>query len=375
MVDLRQRTQVSIIIPIHNAEQYLRRCLDSVMNQTHACLEVMLIDDGSTDRSKSICEEYVRQDCRFQYIYQMNQGAAIARNAGIDCATSEYVTFLDSDDSMEPGFVKQVLTEMLMTGSDIGICDINYVDNETAEKEVSRIRFYGKTASASKTKSIFNTVRTFIWGKIYKRELFDKIRFPNLKFFEDLSIVPFMAAIANQIVYIPLPLINYFRNRNGSLSENAYNIGELIRALDLLGSFLRSSMLYDDFTDSYKKMCMAQLRFTYRRFENRKQENVLEQLCKLKEYVLNLFPQLYPLTECSFYIERDNHLLAQAIDKAVLYNDQIVDNIEVSNYIICFSDCVTEGVSQPTIAIKRPEHMDEESAAYDIAEEIIMAFS
>lgn len=375
MGELWQHTQVSIIIPIHNAEQYLRRCLDSVINQTHACLEVLLIDDGSTDASKTICEDYIRRDCRFRYVYQINQGAAIARNIGIDCVTSEYLTFLDSDDSMEPMFIEQIVKEMLVTDSDIGLCDIYYVNSDTAEKQVSRIRFTGKTASAGNTKNIFNTVRTFIWGKIYRRKLFDKIRFPDLKFFEDLATVPFMAAIASQIVYIPLPLINYYRNRNDSLSENICNTSDLIEALNLLGSRLRVAKLYGDFVENYKKMCMGQLRFLYRRFGDRKQEEVFEQLSMLKKYVINVFPMLQPLTACNFYIENDDRLLVQAIDKAVLFKEQLVKNIDAADYVICFNDCTIMEFSKPIIIVKRPENLDEESAAYDIAEEIVTSFS
>lgn len=373
MGDLRWHTQVSIIIPIYNAEKYLCRCLDSVIKQTHACMEVLLIDDGSTDTSKNICEDYCNRDCRFRYIYQANQGAAVARNTGIDCATSEYVTFLDSDDSIEPMFVEQILGEMLVTKADMGICDIHYINSDTDEKQFSKIRFSDKTANSNNNKSVFNTVRVFIWGKIYKRELFANIRFPDLKFFEDGSTVPFLAAIAKQIVYIPLPLINYYRHRSDSLSENMSTIGDFIEALDILGERLRTANIYDAFVDEYKKMCMGQLRFLYRRFGNMKQQETLDDLNKLKEYVLNVFPVLYPLTAHKFYIDSDDSLLIQAADKAVLFNDQLVNNIDIADYVICFGDCTTEGFSKPIIKLNRPENFDEESAAYDMAEEIIMA--
>lgn len=373
MGDLQQHTQVSVIIPIYNAEKYLRRCLDSVINQTHACMEVLLIDDGSTDASKNICEDYCNRDCRFRYVYQENQGAAVARNTGIDCATSEYITFLDSDDSMDPIFVERILGEMLATKADMGICDIYYISSCTDEKQISKIRFSDKTANANNTKSVFNTVRVFIWGKIYKRELFANIRFPNLKFFEDGSTIPFLAAISNQIVYIPLPLINYYRHRTDSLSENMFNIGDFIEALGILGERLRKVNLYNTFVDEYKKMCMGQLRFLYRRFGNKRNEKTLADLNKLKEYVLSVFPVLYPLTAHKFYINSGDSLLIQAADKAVLFNDQLVNNINIADYVICYSDCAPKAVSKPIIKLDRPDNFAEESVEYDMAEEIIMA--
>lgn len=374
MEGLRQNTQVSIIIPIYNAEKYLRRCLDSILKQTHTCLEIVLIDDGSTDASKNICEDYCNRDCRFRYVYQENQGAAVARNNGIDHAMSEYLTFLDADDSIEPMFVEHILTEMLATDSDMGICDINYVNSVTADKQVSKIRFSGRTASANNTNNIFNTVRTFIWGKIYKSKLFANIRFPDLNFFEDLATVPFIAAIASQIVHVPLPLINYYRHHVGSLSENSCNTGDLVAALELLGERLRAANLYDNFADEYKKMFMGQLRFLYRRFGSMQQEESLDNLIRVKEYVLNVFPSLYPLTVHKFYIESTDTLLIHAADKAVLFNDQIIDNIDSADYSIYFNDSIASDFTKPCIKVKRPNATDEESAAYDIAEDIIMTF-
>lgn len=103
---------ISLIIPIFNAEKTLQRCLDSVRQQTYSNLEVILIDDGSTDGSRNICMSYTKRDSRLRYLYQPNAGVSAARNLGLDAATGTYVAFLDSDDWLSPDYLARLHTAM-----------------------------------------------------------------------------------------------------------------------------------------------------------------------------------------------------------------------------------------------------------------------
>ena len=113
--------QVSVIIPIYNSEKYLHECLDSVINQTYKDIEIILVDDGSTDKSSSICDEYAKKDERIKVFHTSNNGPSHARNIGIDNATGEYIVFQDSDDYIELNMIEDTVKEALKSDSDLVI--------------------------------------------------------------------------------------------------------------------------------------------------------------------------------------------------------------------------------------------------------------
>ena len=109
---------VSVIVPVYNVAQYLPQCVDSILSQDYADLEVLLIDDGSTDASGEICDQYAAQDSRVRVIHQKNGGAAAAKNAGLRAASGDYLTFVDSDDYLEPNAYGFLMKTLLETGAD-----------------------------------------------------------------------------------------------------------------------------------------------------------------------------------------------------------------------------------------------------------------
>ncbi len=124
-------TQVSVIIPVYNIERHLRQCLDSVTGQTLTELEIICVDDGSTDGSPEILVDYAQRDGRFQIITQPNTGPGVARNTGMDRATGEYLIFLDSDDWFEPDFLERMVAKAKETGADVTICRTVEFDTDT----------------------------------------------------------------------------------------------------------------------------------------------------------------------------------------------------------------------------------------------------
>ena len=124
---------ISIIVPVYNVEEYLEECLDSIKNQTHKDIEVILVNDGSTDASKDICEKYCQRDIRFRLINQTNQGQSVARNRGMQESTGEFITFVDSDDVIKSDMLQQLMRYM-DTGIDIVECDF------TEDKEIYNIK-------------------------------------------------------------------------------------------------------------------------------------------------------------------------------------------------------------------------------------------
>ena len=121
---------ISVIVPVYNVEKYLRQCLDSVLAQTYRELEIILVDDGSTDGSGAICDEYATRDSRIKVVHQQNGGLSSARNAGLDLATGEYVAFVDSDDYIHETMLELLYQALVENNADTVICNFERVDEK-----------------------------------------------------------------------------------------------------------------------------------------------------------------------------------------------------------------------------------------------------
>lgn len=171
---------ISIIVPVYNTENYLRKCLDSIVNQTYCKLEIILIDDGSTDSSGAICDEYAKKDDRILVIHQSNKGQAAARNAGVDIANGEYIAFVDSDDIVEPQMLS-VLIDMYKSFPDIELAICGYrsvtsnkiiIENKDDVYQSTRLTY------SELWDEVFGKLNNAVWNKLYKRNLISDLRFP-----------------------------------------------------------------------------------------------------------------------------------------------------------------------------------------------------
>lgn len=168
---------ISVIVPVYNVADYLPQCLDSILRQDHGNLEVILIDDGSTDESPEICDRYGAADSRVRVIHQKNGGAAAAKNAGLRIAAGEYLAFADSDDYLEPGAYSHMLRVLKETGAQAGEFAFRYVSRSGCQdhvvhqgREILPVRDYLRRFTQSWTCAL-------LWNKLYRRELFDGIFF------------------------------------------------------------------------------------------------------------------------------------------------------------------------------------------------------
>lgn len=176
---------ISVIVPVYNVEPYVRKCLDSIINQTYRDLEILVVDDGSTDRSGEICDEYVKQDERVQVFHTENKGLSAARNLGLDKATGEWIGFVDSDDWIEPDMYEKLLRRAEETGTDIVECG-GCTDYMT--KSIRRPAFQGTANGAEALEALIrNEIWTQVWNKIWSHHLFAGIRFPEGRSFEDVA--------------------------------------------------------------------------------------------------------------------------------------------------------------------------------------------
>lgn len=221
---------ISVIIPCYNAERSLEKCLTSVIQQSYDNLEIILIDDGSTDNSSKIYEDVQHKDERVKIFKQDNSGVSKARNNGVKAATGKYICFVDSDDWVEPDYCYELYQLLIQEKADISIIEASYEDENgnivfnkpTSDEKV----FEGKRALALLLED--NIVQSHPWGKLYKSSFFNNVHFPeNLKCFEDYSTLFKIFDKAMTVVKSNKKLYHYIRH-DDSLSHNlspetAYN--------------------------------------------------------------------------------------------------------------------------------------------------------
>ncbi len=205
---------ISVIIPVYNAEKYLRRCLDSVLNQKNVKLEIVLVDDGSTDRSGTICDEYAKCDERILVLHQKNGGASNARNHGMQIAKGDYIGFVDSDDWIEDDMYCYLLGLINSYDADAAVCEYitaKHKGKTNKQKEVLTIRQREELARffyrLDGGKSFFS-----VWNCLYKKELLKNIRFLENQINEDVYFTYEIYKKANKIVFSNLTKYYYFVN-------------------------------------------------------------------------------------------------------------------------------------------------------------------
>lgn len=234
-IDSENNILVSVIIPVYNIEKYLKRCVDSVINQTYKNLEIILIDDGSTDNSGTICDDLALNDNRIIVIHHNNQGPSIARNKGIEIAKGEYISFVDGDDYCHPKMIEILLDEVIKNGSDISVCGFKKVFkfNTVEFEKVNEIN--SKTYTENKILELFFKADTHydlnvIWNKLYKAGLFSDIRFPEGRFHEDNAISYKLLDHSKSITIIFLDLYYYFQREGSTMHRNI----DISRANDIV---------------------------------------------------------------------------------------------------------------------------------------------
>lgn len=232
---------VSIIIPVYNVEKYLHKCVDSVLGQTYANIEVYLIDDGSTDSSGKICDEYLKKDNRIKVIHKENGGQGSARNMALDVCKGEYIAFVDSDDYIKSNMIETMVKSIIKTCSDLGIC--GYII-DTGIRRTESSTYLNETVfnneELMKEYVYTSNIYTVLWNKIYSKKLFNDIRFPKFRAHEDAFIMHRILGQCRRAVHVGKCLYVQFI-REGSTEQSAFSDKKL-KLLDCA----------DDLADYYK---------------------------------------------------------------------------------------------------------------------------
>ena len=288
--------QVSVVIPVYNVAPYLRKCLDSVVSQSLQNIEIICVDDGSTDESSAILKEYAEKDDRFQVLHQKNGGPGKARNAGLALVTSEYLIFLDSDDWFEEKMLEEMTERAKSSGAEITICRSEGFDTDTGTSQPSEWMLRKEFLPASIftpqeiAPHLFQFTYGWPWDKLYRTEFVKKQRlvFPVLPNSEDLVFVFQSLAMANRITMIDKLLVHHRTSRLSSVSNSRYRDPEIpYLAAKLLRSGLVERNLYKEYEKSYLNWAMDFLVWNAANMGNQKSQRYF--LRKLKEYWLSDF--------------------------------------------------------------------------------------
>ena len=179
--------KISIIVPIYNTEKYLPKCIESIQNQTYKNLEIILVNDGSTDNSLTICQEFVEKDKRIIVIDKENEGVSSARNRGLDFASGEYIGFVDSDDYIAPDMYQQLLTACLENDADIAECGYYSVNENYEIVSIFPLKNAILNSNYESCRALVKGENTSVvnWNKLYKKPLFETIRFSTYRYAVD----------------------------------------------------------------------------------------------------------------------------------------------------------------------------------------------
>lgn len=216
---------ISIIVPCYKVEKYLPKCIDSIINQTYSNLEIFLVDDGSPDESGKICEEYADKDERIKVIHKVNGGLSDARNVAIDIATGDYILFIDSDDFVALNHVEHLFNMIQRTNADIAVewAQTFYEGTEPIIDSLEDKKEIVFDSESALTNMFYQKdFDTCAWAKLYKRSLFDNIRYPKGWLYEDLPTTYRLIQKSKKIVYSDYKSY-YYLLRNNSIEGSPFN--------------------------------------------------------------------------------------------------------------------------------------------------------
>lgn len=240
---------ISVIVPIYNVEKYLDRCIESIVNQTYKDLELILVDDGSPDNCPKICDNWAEKDNRIKVIHKENGGLSDARNVGMQFATGEAVSFIDSDDWIELNMFEKMLSQMEQDNSDIVSCGVKWVEengkllrNDTVDQNETLDTHYAMSELINDGK-----LKQHVWNKVYKAELIKDISFEKGKYHEDVFWSYQIIGKAERVSVVTDSYYNYVQRTNSIMGE-----GFSEKRLDALdANYLRCEYIKEHFPELY----------------------------------------------------------------------------------------------------------------------------
>jgi len=355
---MTESIKVSIIIPVYNMEQYLRQCLDSIVSQTLEDIEVICIDDCSTDSSLSILREYAQKDSRFVVVKQeFNQGQGAARNKGIELAKGEYLGFVDPDDWLDTSMYEKMYNQAVSLSSDVVMCEFKRYTEEVNEYSESlflrnvdaefKLEYPHFTTGQNLDRSLINSILLvsphFSWNKIYKRDYINRfnIRFSSHRCYQDVNFVLLALTNSDKISYTDENLYYYRVHLASNLRSRSTRANIFIDIVFYLKKLLQDNNLYELLKHNFEYFVAIGSKRAAKKISDRERKNLISKtrmlLGKKSKMVLKKFMKKYKLPKISIIIPIYNSekYLEKCLDSV---KHQTLGQIQ----IICVNDCSTD---------------------------------
>ena len=261
--------KISIIVPVYNVERFLSTCVLSLINQNYSNLEILLIDDGSTDQSGAICDDLATRDERIIVIHKSNGGLSSARNTGIERVTGDFIAFVDSDDFVAPDFLKELYEALVSEKADISECAHCIVSEdvlipfETSYNESKKTLSYIQWITETDLRGFLSVV---VWNKLYRRHLWEDIRFPEGRVYEDDSTTYKVVFKAKKVCRLYNKLY-YYRQRSTSITKTVLTEKKKkdnLQALDEQIDFFARHQEQDLSSFAKSKKCLLLISYWFR---------------------------------------------------------------------------------------------------------------
>ena len=263
---VNDKPQISVIVPIYNVDNYLYRCLASIACQTFRDFEVIMIDDGSTDKSLLIAQDFASSFYKFHLVKNKTKGVSHARNTGIKQARGEYIAFVDSDDYIDPNYLKRLYYAAKEHNADVSCCNYALYNQQRGTHHTIMLRKPMEGVHTTK-KIVKLTIadfrsRSYLWNKLWHRSLFFKgqegeILFPEM-YFEDIATTARLLYYANRVVVIDHCLYYYTKRQNSIVSGlNFENLNDYVLSLGVLRNFFEKNGNYKEYRVSHWRLAFA----------------------------------------------------------------------------------------------------------------------
>ena len=272
---------ISVIVPVYKVEQYLDRCIESIVNQTYRDLEIILVDDGSPDNCPAICDRWSKIDSRIKVIHKENGGVSSARNVGLDNADGEYIGFADSDDYLDPKMFELLLNALVSDGSDISVCS-SFAVAENGEIKTDASAENKVCSQEEAVKLISYKMNNSLWNKLFRRKVFDGCRFDEGHTFGEDHLILLQALKNTRKVSFINDSLYYYVQRSNSTTGSKFSERSFDQVFmkDALYDFAKENFPY--VADYYRKLCFTARENMCRKIILSNCENQYDE--KLKEY-------------------------------------------------------------------------------------------
>lgn len=235
--------KISIIVPVYNSDKFLNKCLDSILAQSYDNLEIIIVNDGSTDNSANICDEYSKKDNRIKVIHKDNEGVSIARNTALDFTTGDYISLIDSDDYIDNDFYEKLINCLSSNSADIALCKYTLdFENNVVKPEEPGLEFFANEHNIKYLFTDKNKVNAYLCRGLFDANLFKSERYDeSIKYMEDLHLFIRLIEKSKKIAVVNEHLYHYYQNPNSAthkLSKDRINnqIFGLKKCIELLES-------------------------------------------------------------------------------------------------------------------------------------------